>query len=90
MTPEDRELLRRNVALSEENNDMLRGIQSSLRLSRFISTVYWVVIIGSAIGAFYFVKPYIQQAEDIYGGVKSNWNSIVGTFGKKPNEDLTN
>lgn len=85
MTPEDRELLRRNVALSEENNDMLRGIQSSLRLSRFISTVYWIVIIGSAIGAFYFVKPYIQQAEDLYGGVKSNWNTVINTIKKVPN-----
>lgn len=85
MTPEDRELLRRSVALSEENNDMLRGIQSSLRLSRFISTVYWIVIIGSAIGAFYFVKPYIQQAEDLYGGVKSNWNTVINTIKKVPN-----
>ncbi len=80
MTPEERELLRRSIALSEENNDILRGIQRSMRLSRLLSLVYWLFIIGSAVGAYYLVQPYIQAVTSAYGGASSNINDIISNF----------
>jgi hypothetical protein len=78
MSPEDRELLKRSVALSEENNDILRSIQRSMRLARFMSILYWVVIIGSAVGAYYFIQPYLEQLMGIYGGAKGQLNDASG------------
>ena len=81
MTPEERELLRRSVALSEQNHDILKSIQRSMRLARFMTLVYWLFIIGTAVGAYYIIQPYIDQLMGIYGGTKDtlnvNLNSII-------------
>ena len=76
MSPEEKELLRRSIVLSEENNDILRSIQRSMRLSRFLKLVYWVVVIGVAVGAFYFLKPYINSVMDLYNGAKTQLDQI--------------
>jgi hypothetical protein len=80
MSPEEKELLRRSIALSEENNDILRSIQRSMRLARLMTLVYWIFIIGTAIGAFYVFKPYLQQAEGLYDTAKTQLNSVSNTF----------
>lgn len=69
MSPEEKELFKRSISLAEENNDMLRSIQRHLRLTRFMTAVYWVFIIGSAIGAYYLIQPYIDQLRVVYSGV---------------------
>ena len=56
MPEDEKELLKRSVELAEENNDMLRAIRRSMRLARFISIMYWVFIIGSAVGAYYLIQ----------------------------------
>ena len=75
MSPEELELLKRNIAISEENNDILRSIQRSMRLARIMSILYWVIIIGSAVGAYYFIQPYLDQMMGIYGGARDQINS---------------
>ncbi len=76
MSPEQIELLKRAVALSEENNDILRSMQRSQRITRFIRIVYWVVIIGSTIGAFYLIQPYIDSLKDAYGSASDIINGF--------------
>ena len=85
MSPEERKLLERAVALSEENNDILRSVRRSMRLSNFMSLLYWVFIIGSAVGAFYLIQPYLDAISGISGGAKSsasNWKDLlnVGSY----------
>ena len=70
MSPEERELLKRSVELGEENNTILRSMRRSMRLARIMSILYWVVIIGSAVGAFYLIQPYINAITGAYGGVR--------------------
>ncbi|MEI6843481.1 MAG: hypothetical protein WCK48_03180 [bacterium] len=76
MSPEDKELLRRSIALAEENNDILRGIQRSMRLARFMSILYWVIIIGVSVGAFYVAQPYLKSVSDLYGSAKGQINNV--------------
>ena len=78
MSPEETELLKRVVALSEENNNILRSMQRSIRLGRLITFAYWLFIIGSAVGAYYFVQPYLNQILSVYGGAKSGLDSFSG------------
>ena len=77
MNPEERELLNKSVALAEENNDMLRRMQRSMRLARVMSILYWVFIIGSAVGAYYLIQPYIQAVSGAYGGAKSSFSESM-------------
>ncbi|MDE2399742.1 MAG: hypothetical protein KGL67_01895 [Patescibacteria group bacterium] len=80
MSPEERELLNRSVKLAEENNEMLHSMHRSLRLQRIMSIVYWVFIIGSAIGAYYIIAPYLNQLKSLYesgaGDVLRNINNM--------------
>ena len=71
MDPESQKLLEENLALSKENNEMLHSIRRSMRMARFMSILYWAFIIGSAVGAFYLIQPYIEQLKDVYSGANS-------------------
>ena len=84
MSPEEKELFKRSISLAEENNQILRGIQRSMRFSRFMSILYWIFIIGSAVGAYYLIQPYIQAIGGAYGGASTNIDSIIGNL-----KDLT-
>lgn len=77
MFPEERELLERSVALGEENNKILHSMRRSMRLARIMSILYWVFIIGTAIGAFYLIQPYIESITGTYGGVKGGISGSV-------------
>ncbi len=84
MQPEEKELLKKTLALEEENNGILRSIQRSMRLARFMSILYWVFIIGSAVGAYYLIQPYIDGITGAYTGTKdsfsSNLNTVLDSF----------
>jgi len=71
MDPEARELLNRSVALAEDNNKILHSIRRGMRISRFMSILYWVLIIGISVGAFYFLQPYVDQAMKMYQSVSA-------------------
>ncbi len=76
MSPEEKELLNRAVELGEDNNKILHSMRRSQRIASFMRVVYWVFIIGSAVGAYYFIEPYVDGIVDAYGGAKSNIDSI--------------
>ena len=61
MDPESKELLQNTFSLAEENNRMLRQMRRAQRIASFMRVVYWLIILGIGIGAFYFIQPYIDQ-----------------------------
>ena len=77
MTPEEKELFKRSIALAEENNDILRSLQRSMRFDRLMTALYWLFIIGTAVGAYYLIQPYIQAVSGAYSGAKSSFNDNV-------------
>jgi hypothetical protein len=80
MSPEEREMLEKSVALAEENNKMLHSLMRSMRWGRIARIVYWTLIIGSAVGAYYFVQPYIDQIIGVYGGTKNSLENVNSLF----------
>jgi len=76
MDPESKKLLEDTFVLAQKNNKMLNFVVRSMRISRIMSIIYWALIIGSALGAYYFVQPYIDELIGIYGGAKSNLDSV--------------
>ena len=80
MDREEKELLKKTVELEKENNDMLRSIKRSMRLSSIMSIVYWVFIIGSLVGAFYFIQPYWDKVIEIYNQTKGTLDSGASSF----------
>ncbi len=72
--------------LAEENNKMLHALRRSARISRIISIIYWVLIIGSTVGAYYFIQPYIQQVYGIYSGAQGDLSNINGLLQNLKNQ----
>lgn len=68
MDPESKKLLEETLAVAQENNQMLRELRRSMRIARVMSILYWVLIVGSAVGAFYFIQPAIDDLMGAYGG----------------------
>jgi hypothetical protein len=79
MTPEDRSLLERTYKLAEENNHILRSIRRHNRWMALTKFLYWVIIIGISIGAFYFIQPYFEMALNLANQANSSLKVINGT-----------
>ncbi len=56
----DKEFLDRLMHLSEENNKMLHRLQRGMRISRYLRILYFIIIIGVSIGAFYYLQPVVD------------------------------
>ena len=76
MDQESKKLLEKTLELVEENNKMLLSLKRHMQVSRIMSIIYWVFIIGSALGAYYLIQPYVDQLLNVYSGASEKVNSI--------------
>ena len=90
MDPESKKLLEDTFQLEKDNNKMLRSMRRSMIWGRVRSVIYWLIIIGISIGAFYFIQPYFNKILGLYdsiSGVKqtsdTTSNSSFGDLMKK-------
>ena len=65
MTPEEKSLLERTHKLAEENNSILRGIRRAGRWSSAARVIYWLIMVGIALGVYYYLQPYLISAAHI-------------------------
>jgi len=76
MHPESQKLLKETLELSKENNKMLLSMRRSMRIARMMSYIYWLFIIGSVVGAYYYIQPYLEQLLNIYEGARNNIDNV--------------
>ncbi|NLE07074.1 MAG: hypothetical protein GX627_00420 [Parcubacteria group bacterium] len=82
MEPEERKMLKKTLELAQENNKMLRSLKHSLFWGRVVRGIYWLIIIGAAVGIYITIDPYINEAIDTYGSIKGFLKSIGDSFRK--------
>ena len=80
MQPDEKEILKKTLELAQENNKMLHSIRRSMTWGRILRIIYWVIIIGVGIGAYYYIEPYIDTAIGAYGSVKGDLKSFGDLF----------
>jgi hypothetical protein len=71
--------LDRILELAEENNAMLKKIRGAQKTAQMFRAIYWVLIIASFLGAFYFIKPYLESIVGLYSGL-SGMKDKAGSF----------
>lgn len=76
MSPEEREMLQKSLSLAEDNNKILHSMKRSQVVGHILNSIYWLLIIGSAIGAFYFLQPYLDQAKSLYNSASATLKSF--------------
>ena len=80
MNPEERALIEETLAISRENNNILKSMRRSARLGRIMQITYWLLIIGASVGAYYFIQPYIEQLLGVYSGVQDGVMKVHDFF----------
>ena len=83
MDSEEKRILRDNLQLSKENHKILKKMQRNASWSRGLRIVYWLVIIGGALGAYYYIQPFVDSARDtianIQDGAMTATNGVTKT-----------
>jgi len=64
-------LLRENNELIKENNKLIKKIHTYIKWKRVLGILYWVIIIGTAVGLFYFLQPLVDQISSTISTVRS-------------------
>lgn len=82
MDPYEKELLAETNKLAKENNKILRGLRSSHRWSSFFHTIYWIIIIGIAVGAFYYLQPYVNTIIKTYSTIQNDLTNVKSIVNK--------
>ena len=80
MDPEDKSTLKRVLELEQKNNKMLTSIRKSMLWGNFFRVIYWIVIIGTAIGAYYYIQPYVDGITDAYGTFSEDIDKFKNLF----------
>jgi hypothetical protein len=82
MGDEEKKKLDRALALSEENNRILKTLLRNMRWGRLFRIAYWLVIIAASIGAFYYIQPYLNQALKSYNSIETSVKSFNSYLSK--------
>ncbi|MDD5068413.1 MAG: hypothetical protein PHS53_04885 [Candidatus Pacebacteria bacterium] len=79
MDPEIKTLLEKNLALNQENNQLLKKMNRRAKFGSIMHLIYWLIIIGFSVGSYYFIQPYINQLISTYSSIQTgvdNFNSF--------------
>ena len=76
MDKESKQLLQNTLALAEENNKMLHKIRGVQKRGTLWQVLKLIVIIGIALGSFYYIEPYLNKIMDLYNSVSGMQQQI--------------
>ncbi len=71
MNEEEKKLLKEDVELAKENNKLLNKLVWHQRWSSWLNALKWVVIIGSTLGALYYLQPMLDSLWGTYSELLS-------------------
>lgn len=72
-------LLRENLRISRENNDLLRKLNRARVIGIITKTTYFIFIVVAVIAGWYVVAPYLDTAQEAYKGIQSGLDSVTET-----------
>jgi hypothetical protein len=61
----------------EENNEILHKLHRAEKLRQFGSLLYWLIVLGLAFGAYYFIQPYVDNLRGLYGEFRDRIGGAV-------------
>ena len=90
MDPELKELLRRNLAISEETNNLLKKMHSAQKWGRFFRLFYWLVIISLSLGAYYYLQGPLEQLLGTYKSLLDGVENVQKSASSLPDVNAVN
>lgn len=83
LEPQEKAMLEKALDLAEKNNKIITKMYHAQRVARVFHILYWVLVIGSAVGAYYVIQPYIEGITD---GFSENVDKVKHVFESLPTE----
>ena len=71
-----KKILQENTKIARENHRLLKKIYRSIKWAGFFRMIYWTILFGSAVGAYYFIQPLIDTAQNSFNSIKSGFSAI--------------
>lgn len=76
MESENQETLNKILELTGENNRMLRKMRRSIIWGRIFHALYWLLIIGLTVGAYYYIQPYLSAVLSTFGAASDTVSGL--------------
>ena len=74
--PELKELLEANLAVSKENNVLLKKAHKIQKRAQTWKLIYWIVVFGAVFGVYYYIQPYFERVTSLFGNTKAQLEKI--------------
>ena len=71
------------LEMTRENNKILRSMRRTQRWSSFFAFMYWMIILGSIFGTYYYFQPTIQKYVKTLQtsvGIIQNFEKMAGSI----------
>ncbi len=65
------------LTLTKENNKMLSRMRATQVRHHTFQMIYWLIVIGIAVGAFYFLQPYFDDAKKLLSDGLTTFQSFT-------------
>ncbi|HXK31202.1 MAG TPA: hypothetical protein VJZ94_00410 [Candidatus Paceibacterota bacterium] len=67
-----RELVQRNIKITEDTNKVVHGMRRSMRFTRVLKLLWWATLIGISSAAYLiYFQPYVVQIQQFYGNAQN-------------------
>ena len=83
----NQEKLEEVYKLTLENNHMLHSMRNRERVANAFRILYWLIIIGSIFGAYYYVRPILDVFTTNKGKIDDTLNQFQSIMNQLPNMD---
>ena len=60
----------------KENNQILHKLHRAQKRAIFFRVLYWIIMIALALGAYYYIQPYLNQVVALYDQGTSGFQSF--------------
>lgn len=74
------------LEIARDNNKILRSTRRAQRWSTFFSFTYWVIILGSIFGTYYYFQPTIQKYLKVMQTSVGIMQKLEGAAGSIPTD----
>ena len=65
-----KELVRQNIALSQDTNRIVHGMRRSAWIGGTLRLLWIGLIIAASVATYWYLAPYLSQVEGIYSGAQ--------------------
>ena len=70
------EKINKILELTAENNEIIKKMRRSQKIQNTFRVIYWIILISTTLGIYYFLKPTILTIFNDYNSIKTNINYL--------------